>query len=487
MAEDVIIDNFRLGNLIASGSTSQIYEAFDQETNERYAMKLLLDEAFKESEHKATLKREYKIASTFDHPNIIPVFVHRQTKQNAYYIMELFGGANVKQIIRGDVTVVHARFRKLLECVLMALSHIHEKGMLHRDLKPDNIMMTKATEVRVIDFSLSCPIPSSIKRMMTGKVKAIQGTRTYIAPEIIRRKLPSIQTDLYSLGVTAFECLTGRPPFMGSTPNDLLVKHVQEPPPVPSAFNPNITPEMDKLVHRMLAKKPENRPQTAAELLFELRAVKIFHEDPEEFAVRRAEELKASQSFVDESMLDSRADAERRQAQQAEGQGGDAAAAPKPAPPAPKPAAKAPPSPAAQQKPAQPKPQQPAPPQGYPQQPYGGQPAYYPPQPQGYQAPGMPPQGWAPGQYPPQGWPQGQMPPQPAPGGQPPAAGQPQRQPQQRPPQQPGAQQPRAGAPAPGGKQAPPGKQQPPQKPQQKQPPAQEDDIPFADELPDIL
>ncbi len=485
MAEDVIIDNFRLGNLIASGSTSQIYEAFDQESNERYAMKLLLDEAFKVPEHKATLKREYKIASGFDHPNIIPVFVHRQTKQNAYYIMELFGGTNVKQIIRGDVTVVHTRIRKLLECVLMALSHIHEKGMLHRDLKPDNIMMTKATEVRVIDFSLSCAIPSSFTKMMTGKVKHIQGTRTYIAPEIVRRKLPSIQSDLYSLGVTAFECLTGRPPFMGATPNDLLVKHIQEPPPVPSALNPNITPEMDKLVNRMLAKKPENRPQSAAELLFELRAVKIFLEDPEEFAVRRAEEIKASQSFVDDSMLDSRADAERRQAQQAEGQGGEPAASQnKPTPPATKPPTKSPPAPA-QQKPPQPKPQPPAPPQGHPQaQPYGGQPGYYPPQPQAYQTPGMPPPGWAPGQYPPQGWPQGQVPQQPAPGGYPPAAG----QPQQRPPQQPGTQQQRAGTPptgtpAPGGKQSPQGKQQP----QQKKPPVQEDDLPFADELPDIL
>ncbi|MCA8982356.1 MAG: serine/threonine-protein kinase [Planctomycetaceae bacterium] len=450
MAEDIVIDNFRLGNLIASGSTSQIYEVFDQETNERYAMKLLLDEAFKVPEHKATLKREYKIASGLDHPNIIRVFTHVQAKQHAYFIMEHFGGTNVKQIIRGDVAVVQARFRKLFECVLMGLGHVHEKGWLHRDLKPDNIMMTKASDVRLIDFSLSSQIPSAFAKLVSGKVKQIQGTRTYIAPEIVRRQLPCVQSDIYSLGVTAFECLTGRPPFMGTTPNDLLIRHIQERPPEPSSINPNVTPEMDKLIQRILAKKPQNRPQSAAELLSEFRTVKIFHEDPEEFAKRKAADYEASQSFVNEGMLDSRADAER-QGQRKTEQGSASPPPIKPqAPPASAKPVSKPTAPPQTQRPAAP--QQPQPQQ--PQQPY------YPSYQAGpYYGQGMPPQGWPQGQPLPPGYPV-PVPQQPVQG----QSGPPQAKKPVAPPAKSAAQ---------------PAKKNPP--------PPPEEDLPFADELPDII
>ena len=435
-------------------------------------MKLLLEEAFKEAENRAILKREFKIASGLDHPNIMPVYVHRQTRKHAYFLMECFGGPNLKQIVRGDPVVIHSRFRKMLECILMAVGHIHEKGWLHRDLKPDNILMTKATDVRLIDFSLSTRIPSAFARLLSPKVRQIQGTRTYISPEVVRRKQPSIQSDIYSLGVTVFECLTGRPPFMGSTPNDLLIKHIQEPPPQPSAFNPNITPEMDKLVHRMLAKKPENRPGSAAELLSEFRSVKIFKEDPEEFARDKAAKDEEKNSFAEESKLDSRADAARSEHRKANPSAEPVAPPPKPqAPPAKQPAAKQPASqpqrpganPAAQprQQPA-PQPMQPQMMPGYPGAPYMPPGVQQPGWPPGYPPQGMPPQG-----MPPQGMPQPGMQPPP---GQPPRQAQPgQSVPQQ--PQRP-AQPPRPAA------QKPAAPAKPPQNP--------DDDLPFADELPDI-
>ncbi|MBL4885753.1 MAG: protein kinase, partial [Planctomycetaceae bacterium] len=166
MSEELTVDKFLLSNCLATGTYSQIWDVTDQETSERFAMKLLLEEAFRDSEQKKILKQEFKTANTFDHPNIIHVYEHKQTKKHAYYTMEFFGGPNLKQIIRSERLVVHTRMRKLAECIVMALGQIHEKGWLHRDVKPDNIMMTRASDVRLIDFSLSSKAPSSIAKLV---------------------------------------------------------------------------------------------------------------------------------------------------------------------------------------------------------------------------------------------------------------------------------------------------------------------------------
>jgi len=475
VSEEITFDQFQLTNCIATGSFSQIWEAIDQETNERYAMKLLLEEAFREAEHKATLKREFKIASTFDHPNIIKVFTHRQTKKYAYYTMEFFGGPNLKQIIRGDQLVVHTRLRKLIECVVMALGNIHDQGWLHRDIKPDNIMLTKASDVRLIDFSLSAKAPSKVAKMLSGKSKHIQGTRTYIAPELIRKKLPSVQSDFYSLGVSIFECLTGRPPFLGTTPNDLLIKHVQEPPPPPSAFNTNVTPEMDKLVLRLMAKKPENRPENTGELLSELRSLKIFIDDPQIYQDALKVKEKEAAAVVEEASIDSRADALRSERISA----GLEVEKPKP---------KLKKTPVKSQQPATAKPvaqQQVQPLQ--PQQQPG-----YPQQPMMPQQPGMPGQGWSQpvaGQQPMTGYPmQQQLPGQPI---QQPAVppGYPQQVPGQVPPQQ---QQPISPQQTPPAQPASPTEKQtkktvpPPVVSKQLGNEVNLDDLPLMDELPDI-
>ena len=277
-----------------------------------------------------------------------------------------------------------------------------------------------------------------------------------------------------------FECLTGRPPFLGSTPNELLIKHIQEPPPPASAFNSNVTPEMDQLILRLMAKKPENRPASAGELLSELRSVKIFHEDPQAFddAVKAKEKEEAAASV--DSTLNSRFDALRTE-QKAAGIEVPEKKQPrskKPVQKKPEKAAPAKPTPAQQA--AQGQPQQP----GYSQQPMMPQQPGYPQQPMMPQQPGMPPQAWPQGQpvagqpmpgYPAQQTPAGGIPPQP--GYQQPVPPQQQQVPQQTPSSPPS---PQVAKPK---KEATPGSV-PPANSEKK---ADLDDLPLMDELPDII
>src|SRR5262249_36284951 len=190
-------------------------------------MKLLLPESLKESEFKNALKHEAAVGKSLDHPNIIRILDLRVTKQNAYFIMEYFRAPNLKSMLRNDLTSAQVRAKKMMECISQALTHMHEKGWVHRDIKPDNILINKGSEIRLIDFGLAAHPKSLIGKLLSSKKRtAIQGTRTYLAPELIERKPLSISSDIYALGITFYEVLTGRPPFVSGNPNDLLMMHV---------------------------------------------------------------------------------------------------------------------------------------------------------------------------------------------------------------------------------------------------------------------
>lgn len=456
------LDGYVLINCIASGNDTQIWEATDQGSGQRYAIKLMLPEAFSDRDALQVLKREGKCGKSLEHPNLITVHDIVVTKKHAYLVMDYFRSQNLKSQIHSSLFEVHLRMQKLIEQTCQALGYMHDKNWLHRDVKPDNILINKGSEVRVIDFSLSAK---------PGKQKEIQGTKSYIAPETLLRKKLTKQTDIYSLGVTLFFALTGDLPITGVTPSELLKNHLRTQPPPPSQINSNITPEMDAFVLKMLEKNPKNRMQSMDEAYSMIRSLKIFKEDVSEVEARRKE--KEKQELADgvdaASRLDSRSDAMRSQLL-----GKSAAPKPKPAPPKPaaKPQLK---QPAAREQGGQPAPmppQQPMPPQpmpgnyGMPQpgmmpmgMPMQPPPQYYPPQPMPQY--GAPP----PGQYAPP------MPQQPGPQQQP--------APQQPAPQQPAAAQPAAQQP-PQAQPAPPPKPPEPEK-------APEEELEFMDELPPVL
>jgi len=433
------VGNYELVAVIASGSSCQIWEGSDG--NQSWAIKTLLPEKLSDSEERASLRHEGKILQKLTHPAFVAYRDMSITRKEAYLVMEYFRGPNLKSVLKTNRVSIHIRFERLLEQICLGLQYMHDQGLVHRDIKPDNILFAKSGEMKLIDFSLTTRFKTGIAAAFSGKQKSIQGTRTYIAPETIMKRQPSPQTDMYSLGITLYEALTGRTPFAGASPNDLLLKHLMDPPLPPSMHEPNVSPELDRFVLRLLAKKPKDRFATMQEAYSELRSMTLFKEDPESLDERKkADEQKVQQASYEE-VLDSRKDAERTAA------GITLPKSEKKAPPKLPPKVKKPASP---QKPApqqQPAPQMyPVPPQmppgyhmpmpGYPQQPVAqGQPmppGMYPYQmppagyPQQWPPGGMPPMPVQPQPHPPQGSPypqppQGQVPPQPA-SGAPPAA-----------------------------------------------------------------
>lgn len=310
--EEFVIDKYKLLNCISSGQHSQIWDCVEAagNTGRHFAMKLLQEKAMADKAQIVSLKHEYTVGTTLGHPNILKYVELSVKKGRAYFVMELFTSPNIKQLLYADVGAMQNRTHRVVELTALALEHMHQKGWIHRDIKPDNILATKGGDVRLIDFSLTCKPPSFFAKYL-GSKPPIQGTRTYMSPEQIMRKPVSFQTDMYSLGITLFEMLTGQPPFKGATPQDLLVRHVAEPAPAPSFFNRNVTEDADKIVERMLKKKPTDRYESMGEFLAEFRKTTLFKEQPKDSSELKAE-ADAKHVADTDNRLDSRADAKRR-------------------------------------------------------------------------------------------------------------------------------------------------------------------------------
>lgn len=434
---DLQVGDYKLIECIATGNTTQVWEAKQIGTGLSVAVKLLLPEALQDAEAKKVLRAEAALGKKFDHPNLIKIYDLAIKKEYGYFSMEFLRATNVKSFLRTDRPGILTIAKDLFLAIASGLEHMHSKGMLHRDVKPDNMLANKNGDYRLIDFSLAGAPDNAVSAMLKGKKsRKIMGTRTYIAPEMIRKEPISFATDLYSLGVTFYEVVTSHPPFMGSDPNELLIKHVRDRPNPPIDDMPNLTDEGNDLILKMLAKKPADRFKTMEEFILALRGIELWKEKPTDYY----DALKArAASGVDDGVrkLDSRADAAKE----------DRVISRTSPPPAPKPAAKPEPKKDPAPKPAattaQQAPPQPQMPPGYgaPGQPYPQMPPGYPPQgyPQGY--PGYPQQGY-PGQMPPgygqqpmPGYPQGQFPPGYPQGAQYPGTPQ-QGMPQQAPPQQ---------------------------------------------------
>ena len=269
---------YRLARFIRSGSTCQIWEAIRDKTD-RFVLKVLRPDHWGNRQEIALLKHEFDVAHGLKHPSIIRIHDFNTEGKIAYLVLEVFSVLNVKQSIRDNPANVQFFFEKIANQSATALAFMHEHGWVHCDVKPDNFLLNDKGVVKLIDFSIAQRKSGFMAKMLGGS-RTIRGTRSYMAPEQIRGKALDGRADVYSLGCVFYELLAGKPPYFGDSPNDLLQRHLTAGIPGVVVQNDNVTAEMSEFIRHMMAKKPENRPESMAEVIRHLRDIKPFRLAP---------------------------------------------------------------------------------------------------------------------------------------------------------------------------------------------------------------
>jgi eukaryotic-like serine/threonine-protein kinase len=267
---------YRLVRLIRVGHTCEVWEAAKTDDTNRYVLKILRKDLRKNKEEVAALKNEYDCGKPLKHKNIIRVYDFNVEGEATYVVMEHFEHPNLKQWLRnGPQPVAHLAL-KIIEQSAEALFYFNSEGWIHRDVKPDNFLVSNEGVVKLIDFAISTKQKGGLSSIFSFGKKAVQGTRSYMSPEQIRNQNLDPRADLYSYACMLFELMTGKPPFTGANADELLNKHLTGPIPSIQPYNDNVTPEFANLVRKMMAKKKEERPGTMYDFLKEFRQMRVF-------------------------------------------------------------------------------------------------------------------------------------------------------------------------------------------------------------------
>jgi serine/threonine-protein kinase len=269
-----IIGGYRLRSLLQTGQTSQVFEVVDPKSNRHFAMKLLLPEAATLAEHRRALFNEAEVGDKLTHPNVIRIFKVNRSDTTPHFIMEFFPAGSLRLRIQAkDFTFIKEHSRKIFKQAATGLAYMNAMGYIHRDVKPDNILVNAVGETKIIDFAISKKVPTGMAKWFFRREQP-QGTPSFMSPEQISGEMPGPNCDIYSYGCTLYELTTGRPPFRGSSTNDLLGRHFKEKPAPASSFNPDVTDEFSAFALKLVAKQKKDRPSNFHEVLIALKKVK---------------------------------------------------------------------------------------------------------------------------------------------------------------------------------------------------------------------
>ncbi len=267
----ILLGRYEVGRLLGAGGMAEVYEGHDRLLARRVAIKILLSQYAHDPAFLARFRREAQSAASLSHPNIVSVFDTGSEGDTWFIVMEYVDGRTLKDIIRAEGALYWARAAEVAADVAGALAVAHARGIVHRDVKPGNVMLTTEGKVKVMDFGIAraTAVPS------ITQTSAVVGTAQYIAPEQAQGLEVDGRTDVYALGCCLYEMVTGQVPFSGPTPVAIAYRHVREEPTPPRALNPDVPPPLERVCLKAMAKRPEDRYQTAAEMQRDLERVRV--------------------------------------------------------------------------------------------------------------------------------------------------------------------------------------------------------------------
>ena len=250
---------------VGTGGMAEVYRARDELLGREVAVKVLSERFSRDRSFVERFRREAQAAANLNHPNIVSLFDYGSDDGTYFIVMEFIDGSSLSDIIRREGALMPERAAEIASDVAKALERAHAQGLVHRDIKSGNIMITRTGQTKVTDFGIARAVGRDGEQTMTQTGMVI-GTAAYLSPEQAQGNPVDGRSDVYSLGVVLFEMLTGRTPFSGDSALSIAYKHVREDARPPSELNRDVSPQLDAITLKALAKNPDNRYSTAAEM-----------------------------------------------------------------------------------------------------------------------------------------------------------------------------------------------------------------------------
>ena len=279
-SKNEIVGDYRMYHLIRAGAVYEIWAVRPVSGTDVFAVKWLPKDSNKFSRQAVNeLKHEYTVGKSLDHSEVIKTYDFGTGSNGAWLVMEFFKTPNLKQQITADVKALQWRLKDVLTNCAAGLAHMHDKGWVHRDIKPDNYLINDENQVRLIDFTIAAKQTGAIGKLFGGKT-TVQGTYSYMGPEQIRGQGVDPRDDIYSFGCMIYELLAGKTPFTANTPPELLQRHLKAKPPSLTVVDPNIHPDFASYVLKMMAKSRDDRPESMREVMMKIKSEPMFYNQP---------------------------------------------------------------------------------------------------------------------------------------------------------------------------------------------------------------
>lgn len=265
----ILDDRYEIIELIGSGGMANVYKALCHRLNRYDAVKIMRDETAANTELRRRFRAESQAVAMLSHPNIVSVYDVSHNDDVEYIVMELIDGITLKQYLQKKSVLDPAEVLDFTIQTAKALEHAHSKGIIHRDIKPQNIMLLKDGMIKVADFGIA-----SLENTIEENNGETVGSVHYIAPEQARGEAPDARSDIYSLGIVMYEMLTGKLPYVGNSDVEVAVKHMNTDPVTPRDIVPSIPEELERICLKAMNSNIDERYQTASEMLADLEQYK---------------------------------------------------------------------------------------------------------------------------------------------------------------------------------------------------------------------